>query len=195
MQEHCQGASPILLLGFLPKRSGTWPFILWRSTNTRSEAQPMRALFMLLLAINPMPSKDSVTEIALERTPCKGTCPVDRVILRSDGTASYTATHHVKLRGVYTGNVGQSEFEAIAKLVGDKGFFSLEGRYAAKVTCMPTVITTVKRGGDTKAVSNYGYAAPKELQDIEKRIIEMIGKVEWKPDLTASQPAERTDSR
>ena len=153
----------------------------------------MRAL-LLMLAINPILSEDPVTEIALERTPCFGTCPVDRVVLRSDGTASYIGTRHVKLRGTYLGKVGRGDFDELARLVVDKGFFALEDRYEAPITCLPSRITTVRRGDGTKSVRDYGKAGPDRLRDVEDRIIELMGKIEWKRDPSAPQPAD-TDCR
>jgi hypothetical protein len=50
------------------------------------------------------------------------------------------------------------------------------------ITDQPTQITAVKRGGKAKEVSNYGNAAPKELQEIEKAIIEVMERIAWEKE-------------
>lgn len=135
---------------------------------------------LLFLASFLAPSEDAITEITLERTPCYGTCPVDKTVLRSDGTAEYTGTRHVTRKGSFKGKVGGVEFQKLAKLLAKKKFFDLKDRYDAPITDNPTIITTVVRGGKAKKVSNYANAAPKELEGIEKKIIEVMEKIEWK---------------
>ena len=54
----------------------------------------------------PTPAKfdvSEVTEISVQRTPCMGDCPVDQLVLRSDGTATYTGVANVERMGNYTG--------------------------------------------------------------------------------------------
>ena len=140
----------------------------------------MRTLLLLVSALGLAPPEDAITEISLERTACYGACPVDKVILRSDGKAEYTGSEHVKRKGNYKGKIGNDDFQKLAKLVAEKKFFDLKDNYTRPITDHPTLITTAKRGKTTKKVSNYANAAPKELEEIEKKIIELIDKIEWK---------------
>ena len=41
------------------------------------------------------------------------------------------------------------------------------------MTDLPTVITSIKIGNQTKTVSNYGNAGPERLQDLEYKIDEI----------------------
>ena len=43
-----------------------------------------------------VPGPGPLTEISLERTPCFGSCPVDKVVLRPDGTATYIGRRFVE---------------------------------------------------------------------------------------------------
>lgn len=40
----------------------------------------------------------------------------------------------------------------------------------------------MKRGEKVKEVSDYAEAGPKNLREIEERIIELIDKIEWKAE-------------
>jgi hypothetical protein len=95
-----------------------------------------------------------ITEISLERSPCYGTCPIDKVTIRSDGTAEYTGTRFVKLTGKHRGRVSREDFERLAGLVSQARFFDLKDRYSRPVTDNPTLTTTVKRGEVTRSVSD-----------------------------------------
>jgi hypothetical protein len=143
----------------------------------------MLALFLLAALIDP--SDDPITEVSLQRTPCFGTCPVDKVILHADGTAEYEGTLFVERMGKYKGRIAANDFKALATLVAQRKFFDLNDRYAAPVSDQPTLLTSVRRGATVKEVSDYGGAGPDSLKEIEKRIVELMDKIEWKPELKA----------
>ena len=131
---------------------------------------------LLVLAVLAF-ADEPITEITHERTYCFGTCPVDVVILRSDGTAEYTGEKFVKLLGKHEGKVTKADFDKLAKLVTEKKFFDLKDAYTAQVTDLPTYITSVKRGKVTKKVSNYADAAPKGLGEIEEEIVKVMENI------------------
>src|SRR5262249_51931069 len=82
--------------------------------------------------------RHGITEITLERTPCFGTCPVDRVTLRADGSASYTGTRYVDRLGEYKGTIGREEFDRLAAFLVSQKFFTLSDRYAVPATDLPS---------------------------------------------------------
>jgi hypothetical protein len=74
-------------------------------------------MLALLMLASLAAADDPITEITLERTPCYGSCPIDKMVFRSDGTAEYTGTRFVKRTGRYTGRIARGEFDALARLV------------------------------------------------------------------------------
>ena len=86
-------------------------------------------------------SAEEITEIRLERTPCFGTCPVDEVVLRPDGTATYIGHQYVKRVGQYRGTFPREDFDRLAELLETKGFFNLKDRYSMRITDHPSLIT------------------------------------------------------
>src|SRR3954462_14336857 len=70
-----------------------------------------------------------VTEIGLERTPCFGTCPAFRVVIKSDGSVRYNGGEHAKLVGERTGKVSQRGFNRLARFLVESGYTDLDGDY------------------------------------------------------------------
>lgn len=125
-------------------------------------------------------AEDAVTEIRLERTPCFGSCPVDEVILRPDGTATYIGKRFVERAGRYEGTFNRGVFERLAKLLEAQKFFDMEDRYDVPETDNPSVITSATRGGAEKRVVDYGNGGPIELWGIEEAIRGVVAEVEWR---------------
>jgi hypothetical protein len=136
---------------------------------------------ILLILSAALLAESPVTEISLQRTPCFGSCPVDKVVLHSNGSAEYTGTRFVELLGTYTGRISAEDFKRLAKMLEDKQFFEMNDDYRKPITDQATLITRATRGGKAKEVKDYGSAAPKAMQEIEKAIVEAMGKIAWKP--------------
>lgn len=126
--------------------------------------------------INPLP-KATVTEITLERTACFGFCPIYKVILRSDGTATYIGVNFVERQGTYKGYI--SGFEHLAKIIEARRYFSFSNNYTRPITDLPTAITSVVRNGKRKTVQNYANSGPIELWEIETLIDGLVANVSW----------------
>jgi hypothetical protein len=92
----------------------------------------MRSLLLLLPALFLGSPEATITEISLQRSPCFGTCPIDKVVLRSDGTARYTGTRFVERLGDYSGKIGVDEFKRLAKLIDDTSFVTFKDRYTSR---------------------------------------------------------------
>jgi len=127
-------------------------------------------------AANP---RHGITEITLGRTPCFGTCPVDTVTLRADGTAAYTGKRFVERMGEYRGSLAREEFDRLASLLAVQGFFSLKDRYAVAATDLPSRVTGAVRSGKRKNVTDYGGAGPDNLWTIERAIQGVAAEIRW----------------
>lgn len=125
--------------------------------------------------------ENQITEISLERQECFGTCPVYKVVLRKDGTATYTGVKFVPRMGEYRGKVYAYEyyFITLAKLIRSQGYFDLKDNYSSGWTDQDTVITSVVERGRRKTVVNYGNAAPIKLWGIEMAIDGVVERIQW----------------
>jgi hypothetical protein len=127
--------------------------------------------------INPLLPQPTITEITLERTACFGFCPIYKVILRSDNTATYIGMKFVERQGTYKAYI--SGFEYLAKIIEARRYFSLRDRYTEPISDMPSAITSVVRNGKRKTIDNYGNSGPIELWEIENLIDGLIANVRW----------------
>lgn len=91
----------------------------------------MRNLLVMLL-LTPLllliPASEPIDEISLERKPCFGACPVDKIVIRADRTVLYTGTRHVKRVGKFRGTIDVKDLRELARLVDEKKFSDLEDR-------------------------------------------------------------------
>ena len=125
-----------------------------------------------------------ISEIHFERTGCYGKCPVDKVILRSDGTASYIGKMYVEKIGQYKGTFNRKDFYRLAQFLQTQRFFDLKAHYNPQIKDAFGGITTVIRRGEIKEVAVEGDDKPIPLWNIEKAILGVAAEVTWKKDET-----------
>jgi hypothetical protein len=146
-------------------------------------ARSLPLILMLLVQAKPAAK---VTEVRLKRTPCFGRCPVDEVVLRADGTATYEGRKYVDRIGRFEGKVAKADFEKLAKLMEEKKFFDLKDDYDRPITDQSSIVTTAKRGDISKEVRDYAKSGPEELRAIEKQILKVMEGIAW--DKAAEPP-------
>jgi len=127
-----------------------------------------------------------ITEITVLRTQGLGVGPKDRMVLRKEGTAEYEGFARVEKLGRYRGSIPTVEFERLAKLLVDKGFFDMEPTYRAKgpsgrgfVTDAPGISLAVIRDGKMKSVVDYGRGGPVELREVQAGILDVFKTIPW----------------
>jgi hypothetical protein len=163
---------------------GIYAFIQRRTNN-----QPAKDGTGLSKSVADAGIKDAegISEITLERERCYGGCPVYKVILRRDGSATYIGKENVPRIGEYKSQVFPyqplgAEFIQLAKLIASQGFLKMNDRYTVLVTDADTVITSVVLNGKRKTIVNYGNEAPIELYGIERAIDGVAAQIKWEQD-------------
>jgi hypothetical protein len=134
----------------------------------------------LLVAQRPAGPSDktvaAITEISVERN-CFG-CPTGSLlVLRRDGTATYTVTgdeRHGTTNQVTQGKVARKDFDRLARLATTNGFFKLAEEYGdPEQRDGPWTALTVVRGRESKKVTSREQAGPKCLQEMIKAVDEI----------------------
>lgn len=138
------------------------------------------AVLALLLAQQrrSVAAADAITEITVEHTACHGFCPVYKLILRRDGTATCIGVQHTDRIGRYKAEIGP--FDRLARAVEARGFFGLRDTYQRRVTDQAHVITSVVRGGRRKTVDNYADAGPQALWEIQAMTDGLAAGAHWR---------------
>lgn len=140
----------------------------------------------LCAGVQAAEEKPVITEITLVRTQGLGIGPRDRLVLRKDDSAEYEGLSRVERMGRYRGSIPDGEFERLAKLLVEKGFFDLEPTYRAKgpggrgfVTDAPGISLAVIRDGKSKSVVDYGRGGPAELRELQAAILDISKTISW----------------
>jgi len=134
--------------------------------------------------------------IKLERGPCYGTCPVYSVELSGDGTVTYNGKQFVLVKGQHASRIAPAAVSALLDKVRAADFWSLQPRYAARITDNPEYSVTVTAGGRTKSVTDYvGREAgmPANVTALEEEIDRVAGTKRWVTGNTETLPLLRDE--
>jgi hypothetical protein len=155
----------------------------------RANIQPSKDVTVASKSLADAELKDAegISEITLERTRCYGGCPVYKVILRRDGSATYIGIENVPRIGEYKSQVSPyqplgAEFIRLAKLIASQGYLQMDDRYTVLITDLETVITSIVHNGKRKTIVNYGNQAPIELYGIERAIEGVAAEIKWEKE-------------
>lgn len=131
--------------------------------------------------------------IAMERGPCFGRCPVYRVEVNDSGKVVYEGRGFVAERGRQEATIPAADVQALAKEIEAAGFFELRDNYPPEATDHATVVTTVTIDGRSKRVEHSldSRTAPRQLEDLYRRIDEVAGVKQWIGESAAPRPGEK----
>jgi hypothetical protein len=131
--------------------------------------------------------------IALQRTPCYGTCPDYWIEVRGDGQVTYRGSSFVVVESEHHWRIPPANVARLVELARKADYFHLDGYYVAHITDNPTFVTRVSIGGQEKFVLDYagdfepepgsGSDAaphmPKAVTEFENAIDEVTGARSW----------------
>lgn len=116
------------------------------------------------------------TEIMLQRTGCLGMCPAYKVTIRGNGLVVYEGRDYVHTRGIRTGKISSSAFQALVQKFMDAKFFDMRGGGIANDAPIETVSFTFDgRRNEVKE----GCACPSDLVKLEDEIDKTAGSERW----------------
>ena len=126
-----------------------------------------------------------VTEITLERN-CFGCSSGSRLVLRDDGSATYTVSGNARMGtndAVTRGSVGRDAFDRLARLALAGGFFQMADNYGDEQTADGAWSSVrIVRGAVHKQVFRRGDAGPSALVDFEAALDALKARTAFAPD-------------
>lgn len=123
---------------------------------------------------------EEINEITYERVfGCLGECPMYKVVLRKDGTASYLGTLHAERKGNYKSRYNEYYFTQIAKLMARNEYLNFKEQYGPTGTDEGYMVTSVAYGDKRKTIRNYGSEGPLELWTIEMALEGAMSQIRW----------------
>lgn len=119
----------------------------------------------------------------LTRQTCPlGVCPDYSLTIYEDGSVLYEGRAHVKEVGTRKKLLPAGKLAQIVAAFEKTQYFSLKDRYAGGPTDMAWVYTSYNKNGRTKQVAHYSSGdagAPPALDELERRIDDVVGTLEW----------------
>lgn len=119
------------------------------------------------------PGVEAIADITLERD-CFGCATGSVLVLRRDGTASWTRTgkiRHGTQDRLHMGTIRREDFEALAGIALSRGFFALDDTYEDRqVRDGAWSRTSITLGNELKQVWRSNGAGPAVLREIEAAI-------------------------
>ena len=107
--------------------------------------------------------------------------------LLSRSRSSFTKTpesfdsSQFRLEGIFTGQVSKEQFDQLAKLIVENGYFSMKDEYIDReIMDAPPTMTRVVYPGGAKEIRNQLGKGGKRLSDIEGAISKAAEEIEWK---------------
>ncbi|MFC2137728.1 DUF6438 domain-containing protein [Bacteroidota bacterium] len=116
--------------------------------------------------------------IILEKTSCRGKCPVYKASFYDEGVIILNAKENFKYIGKHYKKIEKAEMK---ELVGDfvkADFFSFEDKYTSRKTDLPTTFVTFNYEGKSKRILDYS-DAPRELNELENKLKTIIEGDDW----------------
>lgn len=164
------------------------------STSFARRAGPTAVLTLLLTAcaahladaqVSTGPAAGEITDITVERD-CSGCRTGSLLVLRRDGTASFTVTGKARLGTEDKSSrapIPAGEFDRLARLAVAQGFFALNDAYEDAATQDGRWVTTsITRSGQSKRVFNRGDAGPASLKAVQAAAETLRAQLVFVPD-------------
>jgi hypothetical protein len=125
--------------------------------------------------------------ISLQRSRCYGSCPVYRVALRRDLSATYQGEANVERIGTWHAGVWIDAYGRLSYLIERLDVIAMDSSYARPITDMPTATLRIWPRGAArpKVISDYGSAGPPELWAVMEMVDAIAADTRW----TRSRPA------
>lgn len=117
--------------------------------------------------------------IVLETTPCRGTCPVQKLTVYADGRVKYVGEEYTDRLGTYEVRLPKRELARLKTCFRQARFFDFKTSYQAKISDLPATYLTFSDEGRTHTVLDY-YGTPKAVKDLEKEVLALLKRKGWK---------------
>lgn len=131
----------------------------------------------------PSPELARASEFILARGACYGTCPIDLMLLRADGSVFYWGEDYVDQLGFHTGWLPRGPLGGLAEFVlAEDRYVALERYYPASRTDQATVVTSAVLDGRRKVVEDRGGEAPEPAQNFVMALSALHALTTWDPD-------------
>ena len=118
---------------------------------------------------------------SIERSPCFGRCPIYKLYVYRDGSATFHGKGNTTLMGAYRTSVDQALMIRLLDEANRIKFFELDDNYDGQVTDLPTCIVHVVGDGMEKRV-RARYRVPEQFTTYARMADSLLLPLPWVPD-------------
>jgi hypothetical protein len=115
-------------------------------------------------------SNPNIAILTLEKTVCRGLCPVYSLSIFENGFVKYVGKKNVEKIGSFEKTLSNAEIQSLKTAFNKADIFSYKDEYTAKVTDLPTTFISYTQNGRTKRIRDY-YGAPDSLKQLEDLLV------------------------
>ena len=120
-----------------------------------------------------------ISRIGIQRTACRGSCPVYTMIVESNGNVFYQGHYGTEKLSKHVGRLYPYHIFSIFEYI-DKYFYTPGVFYFSYETSSSTTLTLATKNGVDRVINNYSNSGPILLWSIETHIDSLYDKVIWK---------------
>ena len=122
-----------------------------------------------------------IKEIKISTSVCFGTCPVFKLMIRTDRTATYDAIQYNKMNGKFKAKIDSVSFAKLIETINYIKLNSLKDHYEVNWTDDQTVTLEIKfNDGLVKRISDYGKIGTLGLQYLYAQLFALRKTQVWK---------------
>lgn len=122
--------------------------------------------------------------ITLERKGCYGTCPIYKLIVKTDGSVLFEGEQFTDTFGKAEGKISEDKVKQLIEEFNNADYFNLNGKYDTKNcyqwTDDSSTVTSIQINGEKKSVDHY-HGCKEGSDNFEKELAKLI-KLEDKID-------------
>lgn len=159
----------------------------------RSVIKMMKYVLLFILAIFTTSCRSQIANaefetLSLQKTPCRGFCPVYKLTLKKDGTATLNGERYYfekmdnpQAAGIYHSQISKEKAHLINTLVKNFKETPTEEKYKDARTDMSSYYLNVTfTDGTTKKVNVYGKTEVKAIHNLYKELDQLRNSENWK---------------
>lgn len=123
-----------------------------------------------------------ITEVTFRRGACYGPCASYQVTFEKNGCAIYDGYGFVPWIGHFTGYIYSGDFDLLARLIEERGFFTMQHTYGNfNTTDIPHYgLSVLKNGVRTSVkVAEDNYGRPQRLYELGEFIDGVVFRTKW----------------
>lgn len=130
---------------------------------------------------NPSPAKHSIEQIEYHTTMCYGRCPVFKLHINQDKSASFEGIKFTAKTGKFTATIDDKSYSALIDMLNYIDFAKLENNYKVMHTDAQTATLTIMYdGGKVKTISDYGLRGTAGLTRVHALLFTLRETQDWK---------------